>query len=171
MESLGKSLPRKYAVDFSPRDQSIKEAFISVDGKTFTFRAVIDSIAPYDETDQSSLKKKASPKTVLEISVLEKLDPIPLIEFKASGKYLKEMKTWNIAERSQTEMKEKEAYAGTIPKEINEIVEDARKLGFSLPLTVAEDVQKYKKSMDKKEYSHLLRRLHEDITKKEIDPA
>jgi DNA-directed RNA polymerase subunit A" len=170
MESLGKSLPRKYAVDFSPRDQSIKEAFISVDGKTFTFRAVIDSIAPYDETDQSSLKKKASPKTVLEISVLEKLDPIPLIEFKASGKYLKEMKTWNIAERSQTEMKEKEAYAGTIPKEINEIVEDARKLGFSLPLTVAEDVQKYKKSMDKKEYSHLLKRLHEDITKKEIDP-
>ena len=107
MEALGKNLPRKYAVDFSPRDQSIKEAFISVDGKTFTFRAVIDSISPYDEADQSVLKKKASPKTVLEITVLEKVDPIPLIEFKASGKYLKEMKTWNITERSQTEMKEK----------------------------------------------------------------
>jgi len=91
MESLVKNLPRKYAVDFSPRDQSIKEAYISVDGKTFTFRAVIDSIAPYDETEQNVLKKKSSPKTVFEITTLEKIDPIPLIEFKASGKYLKEM--------------------------------------------------------------------------------
>ena len=90
MDSLRKDLPVRYAVDADLKDSPVSAAFVTNDKKQFTYRLKIENITPYKESDGVVKKKETGLKSILELSMVEPVDPVPISNFKLSGKTVKE---------------------------------------------------------------------------------
>ena len=66
--------PIGYCLDYEiPADKSIKEALITVTGKTFVAKAKISKIAPYQNEKNILKKKKDKLKTLITIEKIEEI--------------------------------------------------------------------------------------------------
>ncbi|MFG1449236.1 MAG: DNA-directed RNA polymerase subunit A'' [Thermoplasmataceae archaeon] len=170
MEMLRKDLPARYAVEADLKDCPAGAAYVTNDKKNFIYRIKIESISPYKDQEGLFKKRQTGLKSILELSLVEPVEPVPLSEFKVSGKKIKEFADFTVADLEKTEFKEKKSYSDDIPKEISEIISIASKRGISIPVSVAEDLAKYRTEIGKEGFNKLLERVYQDLETKMIDP-
>ena len=170
MESLQKELPVRYAVEADLKDSSVGVAFVTNDKKQFIYRLKIESITPFKNQEGVVKKKENGLKSILELSMVEAVDPVPLSNFKQSGKKVKEFVDFSVCDLETVEFTEKKEYSLSVSAEVKGIVDAGKKKGISIPVGVAEDLAKYQGRMKPQEFKVLMERIFDDLEKKQIDP-
>lgn len=69
--------PVRYAVEFKVEGE-VREAYISVDGKTLKWRVSISSIEPYESGKEDLAKRKNQLHSILVIDRIEEIEHIDL---------------------------------------------------------------------------------------------
>ncbi len=169
IESLSKSLPAKYAVDFEI-PEGIREAYVTADGRAFIYRLAVSEVSAFNDSKEIVRKKKTGLKSTISISAIVKIEPLKLSNFKKSGKKLGSLSNFEIVELQSIKMTEKADYTLTLPKEVQDIVKEAAEEKIDLPISLAQNLVKYKKEFSKKEFSELLDRVGKELSANMIDP-
>ncbi|BAB60348.1 DNA-directed RNA polymerase A'' [Thermoplasma volcanium GSS1] len=169
MSLLSKSVPAKYAVDFEV-PKGITEGYVTSDKKRFTYHVSISSVAPYSNESDVIQKKKSGLKSIMEIEKIQKIEPISIMEFRSSGKRIDELLTYAIAERETAEIREKYEYEKKVSSQVLDVIAEAKKLGYNIPESVAEEILRRKEEWGEKKYREILKRIGEEIQDELIDP-
>lgn len=169
VQKIIENIPCKYAIEFPESKTAVDEGYISVDKKSFQYRIKISEMRVYSKEEGLVEKRKTGLKSIIEIGSIEKIDPIPVSDFNVKGKSIKELSGFEIAERYKAVAVEKPDYMETIPKEVKQVMEDASGRGFEIPISIAQRVVPFKKSLKPKIYTRLLDKIREDLEKKAID--
>jgi len=169
IEQLSKSLPVKYAIDFEV-PENIKEAFVTTDGKNFIYHLTLNEVTKFRDSKDMARKKKTGLKSIIDISKIEKIEPLKLSSFKRSGKKLGEFSNFDIVELQSIKMTEKADYSLTLPKEVQDIINEAKEKKIDLPVSLAQSLVQYKKEFSKEEFSELLERVGKELSVNMIDP-
>ncbi len=158
-----------YGVDFYSTTPDITEGYISPDGNSFVVRVKISKISKYSAQKGLISKKKSDLKGIISIDSAEEINPKPTSDFKLSTR-TKVVKTHAIAEVIEIEAQHVKGLIESIPKEVNSIIKEAEKLGFTLPLSVAEKVASLTGSITPSQTKELLKKIKSDMETKAIDP-
>lgn len=170
MTELRKRVPCEYAVDFDPKDAVVEDGYITTDRKSFQFYVRISGISKYKESSSLVLKKKTGLKSIIKVTEVTPIDPLPISEFKKGKQKIRELDIFEVGDRILVKLEEKPSHIDTIDKPTKEVMEDARKQGFEIPMSVAMKAAKYKKDMKPKVYKRFLERIREDLERNGIDP-
>ena len=169
MRDLIKHTPAYYAVEAEFSDVP-KEGYVTTDQKNFTYYLKISAVEEYKQQESIFLKRKTGLKSVLKIESAREVDPISLGEFKKGSKRVKEFEDFMTADRVQAKMEEKSAYAEALAPEVKKVMEDARGLGYELPVSVATELASKRDGIKKDVYDKVLGEIDRDIQVKSIDP-
>ncbi len=167
---LRKKSPCDYAVDFDLKGISADDGYITTDKENFQFYVRFTGISKYKEAEGQIQKKKSGLKHIIHITEVVDIDPLPVSEFKKGKQKLKEVENFDTGERQLVKLEEKPSYMETLDKAVKDVLEDAKKAGFELPLSVAEKASKYKQKMKPKVYKRFLEKIKEDLQRNSIDP-
>ncbi len=165
-EMIMESAPCDYAIDYKT-ESKFESGYISTDKHNFDYEVIISGITKYDGNENVILKKKTGLKSVLHIESVRKIDKVPLNEFDLDHG-ITEIQSFEEAERFHVDYKEKNEFH--LSGEVDSIIEEAREHGYNIPISLAEKLLKYKKSLPAQKYEILLKRVHEELIKREIDP-
>ena len=169
MRDLIKHTPAYYAVE-AELSEVPKEGYVTTDQKYFTYYLKISAVEEYKQQESIFLKRKTGLKSVLKIESAREVDPISLGEFKRGSKRVKEFEDFMTADRVQAKMEEKSAYAEALAPEVKKVMEDARGLGYELPVSVATELASKRDGIKKSVYDKVLGEIDRDIQVKSIDP-
>ncbi len=172
LESLIKKVPCSYAVDFTPpKLTGIDGAYVTTDGKNAVYKLKLGGTGKYTE-DSGAIKKTSKDiKGILKIEAVEEMPPTPLDTLKVTGKKtLAKDKVITVTEESMEQVSQKKAAEMELSPEIGKIIEDARKSGFEIPISVAQDLAAEVAELNEKEYARVMERIKSEILHKGIDP-
>ena len=169
IETLSKKAPFGYAVDADVKP-GITEAYVTFDKKVFPYRLKISGIDEYKEGANAVEKKKAGLKTILSVESVESIDPIPVSQFRKGKKKLAEFKDFEEVDLPKVEVVEKPTYLDSLSKEVKEILALAGKKKIELSISLAEQLARYKLSLNQKQFDELMDRVGKDLASKRIDP-
>ncbi len=169
VSELKRRVPCDYAVDFDLKDIAADDGYITTDKKHFQYYVRIADISGYKESESQVVKKKTGLKSILRITEVMDIDSLPVSEFKKGKQKLQEIDTFDTGDRILVKLEEKPGYMETLDKEIKAVLDDAKKLGYDIPLSVAEKAIKYKKEMKPAVYKKFLERIKQELTRNSID--
>lgn len=168
ISSMKNSLPAEYAVDYDGPREGFDTGFVTTDGIDFKYEIKISSISEYKGKSKFS-KKKSGLLSVFNISEI-----IPtqkhISDFSLKGKKVAKLSGFSIADIKELDVEPIQSIDDRISPETREIMEEAAKMNFSIPLHIAEELAKVKNTVDSKLFEKLLATVKEDIAKKTIDP-
>ncbi len=167
---IKKKVPCDYAVDFDLKGLDTEDGYITTDKLNFQYYVRFTGIDKYKDSEGVLEKKKTGLKHVIHITDLVDIDPLPVTEFKKGKQKLKEVENFDTGDRQLIKLEEKPGYMDTLSEDIKDVLEDAKKSGFEMPLSVAEKTAKYKKEMKPKVYKRFLEKIKEDLARNGIDP-
>ncbi len=169
VELFSKKTPSKYAVDFEIPNE-ISEAYVTTDGKSFIYRLSLGEKSSFKDSKNILKKKKTGLKNIIEITKVEKIEPLRIASFKKSGKKLGSFTNFDFVDLQSIKMSEKADYTLTLAPDIQDIIKEAKERNIDLPESMAEHLVKYKKEFSKKEFSELLDRVGKELSVNMIDP-
>lgn len=170
VSELKRRVPCDYAVDFDLTDIVASDGYITTDKKAFQYYVRIADISKFKESESLILKKKTGLKSILRVTEVMDIDPLPVTEFKKGKEKLKGIETFDTGDRILVKLEEKPGYMETLDKKVKDVVADAKKLGYDIPLSVAEKAVKYKKEMKADVYKKFLERIKQELVRNTIDP-
>ncbi len=166
IEKIIQNAPCYYGIDYMP-GKNVSSGYITTDKSNFEYEAKISSVEEFKKSDGVLLKKKTGLKAIIKIESIRKIDKIPLSDFKLNEN-LNEIKTFAEGERFVVDYKEKDE--ASMSNEQKEVMDDAESRGYNIPLSLADKLIKYKKSLPEDKYEKLLKRIDSELKKREIDP-
>ncbi len=171
MESLIKKVPCSYAVDFTvPKLTGIDGAYVTTDSKNAVYLLKLKSAGTYSDDSDAVKKTTKNLKSVVNIESMEPVEPVPIDSFKITGrKTLQKDKILTVTMEAM-ESVTKENVLSEVTPEVQKVIDDARKEGFEIPYSVAEDVARQVSRLNKTEYTRVMERVKNEILNKEIDP-
>jgi DNA-directed RNA polymerase subunit A" len=166
--------PVGYCLDYDiPQDKAIKEALITVTGKTFVAKAKISKIGPY-KNDKGFLKKKKDQlKTCLMIDKIEEIqDDIVNYEEISGGSIDKVLSFAILSHKEEAKIEQREPMEGKLSPEIKSILRQVEIEGKTLPVWIAEKLAEAKKhyGIEGKDFEKLLSATVEQYRETEVDP-
>ena len=167
VEAISAGIPCLYGVDFNLPEEVPKEGYIATDMKAARYKIIISSAEPLKKQKNVIRKKKEGLKAVLKIESIQEISPIPLSEFSLPSEGLK---TFAVVERLSMKITEKESLEGIISAEERKVIEKAKDMGITLPYSVVRDLVLKIKGFPEKEIKSVLKRVDEEVSKKQIDP-
>ncbi len=167
VEAISAGIPCLYGVDFNLPEEVPKEGYIATDMKAARYKIIISSAEPLKKQKNVIRKKKEGLKAVLKIESIQEISPIPLSEFSLPSEGLK---TFAVGERLSMKITEKESLEGIISAEERKVIEKAKEMGITLPYSVVRDLVLKIKGIPEKELKSVLKRVDEEVSKKQIDP-
>ncbi len=166
VEQIAQNVPCGYAIDYMPAEK-IDTAYISTDKVNVDYELKISEILKYEPDDSLILKRKTGLKSILNIDSIRKIDRVPISEFDME-KGFKELTSFAMGEKFQVDYKEKEAFH--LSQETEEVIKDADSRGYNIPVSIADKLVKYRKTLPDNKYEKLLKRINQELRKREIDP-
>ncbi len=166
IEKIIENAPCYYGIDYTT-DKNIDSGYITTDKNNFEFVVKISSVKDFKKSDDILLKKKTGLKSMIKIESIRKIDKIPLSDFKLNEN-ISEIKTFAEGERFIVNYKEKDELSLSPDEKI--IIDDAESKGYKIPVSLADKLIKYKKSLPDDKYEKLLKRVDSELKKREIDP-
>ncbi len=166
IKKIAENAPCYYGIDYVPEGK-VSSGYITADKTNFEFEVKISSVEEFKKSDEIVLKKKTGLKSIIKIESIRKLDKIPISDFKLSEN-INEIKTFAEGERFIVKYREKDEL--TLSPDQKEIIDDAVSRGFDIPVSLANKLIKYKKSLSDDKYEKLLKRVDLELKKREIDP-
>ncbi len=153
--------PIGYVLDYeiSP-DKTLKEALISVTGKTFVARAKISKIAPYENEKNVLKKKKDKLKTIVQIEKIEEIqDDIVNYEEITGGSIDKILSFAVLARKEEAKIEFRDPMEGKLSSEVKSIIRQVEKEGSNLPVKIAEQLVAARKKygIGEKDFDKLIR--------------
>ena len=169
VEKIKKQMPCNYAVDYEIRGD-FKDGYITLDKKTIKFKISIAGIEEYKEEKDLTLKKKTGLKTILRISKIEEIEPISVAEFRVGKRKLKEVATFEKAERTSIKITKKKEYSSNIDKPSMSLMHSFNEKGVKIPLDSATRLLELKEKKGVKYYNKVVDTLVSEIKKRQVDP-
>jgi len=166
VELIAESAPCNYAIDYMP-DEKIDTAYISTDKINVDYEVKISGILKYEPQDDLIFKRKTGLKAIIKVKSIRKIDRVPISEFDME-KGFKELTSFALGEKFQVDYKEKEAFH--LSPETQVVLEDAASRGYDIPVSIATRLVKYKNDFPDNKYEKLLKRVDQELRKREIDP-
>jgi DNA-directed RNA polymerase subunit A" len=166
IELISENAPCAYAIDYIP-EEKINTAYISSDKQNVDYEVKISEILKYEPSDDLLFKRKTGLKAILKIKSIRRIDRVPISEFEMEPGF-KELTSFAIGKKFQVYYKEKEAFH--LSAEVTEVIKDAESRGYDLPISLADKLAKYKKSLPEDKYEKLLKKVNTELKKREIDP-
>ncbi|AKA47761.1 DNA-directed RNA polymerase subunit A'' [uncultured archaeon] len=170
VSELKKRVPCDYAVDFDLKDVAAEDGYITTDKKSVQYYVRIAEISKFKESESLILKKKTGLKSIIRVLEVMDIDPLPISEFRKGKHKLSEVETFDTGDRILIKLEEKPSYLETLDQKVKDVVADAKKVGFDIPLSVAEKVSKHKKEMKPAVYKKFLERIMAELARNGIDP-
>ena len=143
IKRITENAPCYYGIDYVP-DRNVNSGYITADKTNFEFEVKISSVEEFKKSDEIVLKKKTGLKSIIKIGSIRKLDKIPISDFKLREN-INEIKTFAEGERFIVKYREKDEL--TLSPDQKEIIDDAVSRGFDIPVSLANKLIKYKKSL------------------------
>ncbi|MEM0139461.1 MAG: DNA-directed RNA polymerase subunit A'' [Ferroplasma sp.] len=166
VENISENAPCDYAIDYLC-DANIKTGYISTDKHNLDYEVKISKVSEYKSSEDVVMKKKTGLKSILTIDSIRKIDRIPLSEFNLDENVF-DKSSFAEGEKFFVDYKEKEEYH--LSDDVANVIEDARNQGYIIPVSLAENLLKYKKSLSPEKYKILLNRVDVELKKREVDP-
>ena len=167
VDKIKKQMPCNYAVDYEIRGD-FKDGYITLDKKTIKFRISISGIEEYREEKDLTLKKKTGLKTIIRISKIEDIEPISVAEFRVGKRKLKEVTTFEKAERTSIKITKKREYSSNIDKPSMELMNKFNEKGVKIPLDSATRLLQLKETKGVKYYNKVVDTLVTEIKSESI---
>ncbi|SMD31602.1 DNA-directed RNA polymerase subunit A'' [Picrophilus oshimae] len=165
VNNIIKNVPCYYAFEFNVENCS--DGYITLNKKDFEYHVIISDVANFNDSDKIIKKRKNNLKKMIKIESIEKIDAINIDQFKMDKK-IDELSSFAMGDLIKVEIKEVSEV--NINSDVQSVINDGLNLGFKLPVSVAEKLVKYKKSLSTEKYEKLLNRVISELQKKEIDP-
>ncbi|AAT42842.1 DNA-directed RNA polymerase subunit A'' [Picrophilus oshimae] len=165
VNNIIKNVPCYYAFEFNVENCS--DGYITLNKKDFEYHVIISDVANFNDSDKVIKKRKNNLKKMIKIESIEKIDAINIDQFKMDKK-IDELSSFAMGDLIKVEIKEVSEV--NINSDVQSVINDGLNLGFKLPVSVAEKLVKYKKSLSTEKYEKLLNRVISELQKKEIDP-
>ncbi len=166
--------PIGYCLDYEiPADKSIKEALITVTGKTFIAKAKISKIAPYQNEKNVLKKKKDKLKTLITIEKIEEIqDDIVNYEEVSGGSVDKVLSFAVIVKKEEAKIELPDHMEGKLNSEVKSLIRQVEKDGNSLPVKIAEQLTAAKKhyGIGEKDFEKLIKATLEKYKETGVDP-
>ena len=166
--------PIGYCLDYEiPADKSIKEALITVTGKTFVAKANISKIAPYQNEKNVLKKKKDKLKTLITIEKIEEIqDDIVNYEEVSGGSVDKVLSFAVIVKKEEAKIELPDHMEGKLSSEVKSLIRQVEKDGNSLPVKIAEQLTTAKKhyGIGEKDFEKLIKATLEKYKETGVDP-
>ena len=166
--------PIGYCLDYEiPADKSIKEALITVTGKTFVAKAKISKIAPYQNEKNVLKKKKDKLKTLITIEKIEEIqDDIVNYEEVSGGSVDKVLSFAVIVKKEEAKIELPDHMEGKLSSEVKSLIRQVEKDGNSLPVKIAEQLTAAKKhyGIGEKDFEKLIKATLEKYKETGVDP-
>jgi DNA-directed RNA polymerase subunit A" len=166
--------PIGYCLDYEiPADKSIKEALITVTGKTFVAKAKISKIAPYQNEKNVLKKKKDKLKTLITIEKIEEIqDDIVNYEEVSGGSVDKVLSFAVIVKKEEAKIELPDHMEGKLNSEVKSLIRQVEKDGNSLPVKIAEQLTAAKKhyGIGEKDFEKLIKATLEKYKETGVDP-
>ena len=166
--------PIGYCLDYEiPADKSIKEALITVTGKTFVAKAKISKIAPYQNEKNVLKKKKDKLKTLITIEKIEEIqDDIVNYEEVSGGSVDKVLSFAVIVKKEEAKIELPDHMEGKLSSEVKSLIRQVEKDGNSLPVKIAEQLTTAKKhyGIGEKDFEKLIKATLEKYKETGVDP-
>ncbi len=166
--------PIDYVLDYEvPPDKSIKEALITVTGKTFVAKAKISKIAPYENEKGVLKKKKDKLKTLVKIEKIQEIqDDIVNYEEVTGGSVDKILSFAILAKKEEAKIELPEKMEGKLSSDVKNLLRQVEKDGESLPVSIAERLTAAKKQykIDGKDFEKLIRATIDKYKETAVDP-
>ncbi|MHB1493121.1 MAG: DNA-directed RNA polymerase subunit A'' [Thermoplasmataceae archaeon] len=169
IEKIKKQIPCSYAVDYDITGD-FKEGYITLDKKTMIYKISIDGVEPYHEDKNLTMKKKTGLKSIIKISEIKEIDPLSVAEFRVGKRKLKEVLTFEKAERTSIKITKKQEYSSKIDKSSMELINKIGADGVKIPLDSATRLLELKEKKGAKYYNKVLDRVVSEIKKRQVDP-
>ncbi|MHB8372650.1 MAG: DNA-directed RNA polymerase subunit A'' [Thermoplasmataceae archaeon] len=169
VEKIKKQMPCKYAVDYEINAKA-NEGYITLDKKILKYKISIEKIEKYQEEKGLTLKKKTGLKTIITIKEISEITPISVAEFRVGKRKLKEVQSFEIAERTSIKITKKQEYSSKIDKASMELMNEIKKKGVRIPLDSVTRLIQLKAEKGVKYYNKVMERVIAEIGKRQVDP-
>jgi DNA-directed RNA polymerase subunit A" len=166
--------PIGYCLDYEiPAEKSMKEALITVTGKTFVAKAKISKITPYKNEKNILKKKKDKLKTLVMIEKIEEIQDDIVNYEEVNGESIDKILSFAILTRKEeAKIELREPMEGKLSGEVKSVLRQVEKEGNSLPIKIAEQLANAKKqyNIGEKDFDKLLKVTVEKYKETEVDP-
>lgn len=168
ISSIRSGLPADYAVDYDGPREGFDTGFVTTDGTDFKYEIKISSVSEYKGKAKFSKKKSG----LLSVFTISEIVPTQkhISDFSLKGKKVPKLSGFSIADIKELDVEPTLSLDDRISPETREIITEAAKMKFNIPLHIAEELVKVKNSVEPKIFDKLLETIREDIAKKTIDP-
>ncbi len=166
--------PTGYVLDYEVQpEKSMKEALITVTGKTFVAKAKISKVTPYEGEKNVLKKKKDKLKTLVMIEKIEEIqDDIVNYEEVSGGSIDKILSFAVLAKKEEAKIEQREPMESKLSSDVKSVLRQLEKDGESLPVKIAERLAEAKKQykIDGKDFDKLLKATIEKYRETGVDP-
>jgi DNA-directed RNA polymerase subunit A" len=166
--------PIGYVLDYEVQpEKTIKEALITVTGKTFVARAKISKIAPYENEKNVLKKKKDKLKTLVTIEKIEEIqDDIVNYEEVSGGSIDKVLSFAILVKKEEAKIEQREPMENKLSSDVKSLLRQVEKDGENLPVKIAERLTEAKKQykIDGKDFDKLVKATIEKYRETGVDP-
>jgi DNA-directed RNA polymerase subunit A" len=166
--------PIGYCLDYEiPPDKSIKDALITISGKTFVAKAKVSKVGPYQNEKNILKKKKDKLKTLITIEKIEEIqDDIVNYEEVAGGSIDKILSFAILVRKEEAKIEFREPMEDKLGSDVKSIIKQLEKDGNRLPVKIAEQLAEAKKKykIDGKDFDRLIKATIEKYKETEVDP-
>jgi len=166
--------PVGYCLDYDiPPDKAVKEALITITGKTFVAKAKISKIAPYQNEKNVVKKKKDKLKTLVMIEKIEEIqDDIVNYEEVNGGSVDKILSYVILSRKEEAKIVQREPMEEKLSNDVKAILHQVEKDGVDLPVKIAEQLAEAKKQykIEGKDFDKLVKAAVEKYKETEVDP-
>ncbi|MGC8562493.1 MAG: DNA-directed RNA polymerase subunit A'' [Thermoplasmata archaeon] len=166
--------PVGYCLDYDiPSDKSVKEALITITGKTFVAKAKISKISPYQNEKNVMKKKKDKLKTIVTIEKIEEIqDDIVNYEEVNGGSIDKILSYAVLTRKEEAKIVQREPMEGKLSNDVKTILHQVEKDGIDLPVRIAEQLANAKKQykVEGNDFDKLVKAAVGKYKETEVDP-
>ncbi len=165
--------PVGYVLDYEVQpDKSIKEALITVTGKTFVAKAKISKIAPYENEKNVLKKKKDRLKTLVMVEKIEEIqDDIVNYEEVSGGSIDKILSFSVLAKKEEAKIEQREPMEEKLSSDVKSLLRQVEKDGEKIPVKIAEKLTEAKKQykIEGKDFDKLVKATIEKYKETGVD--
>ncbi|EQD34005.1 DNA-directed RNA polymerase subunit A', partial [mine drainage metagenome] len=115
-------------------------------------------------------EKNKELKTIITIKEISEITPISVAEFRVGKRKLKEVQSFEIAERTSIKITKKQEYSSKIDKASMELMNEIKKKGVRIPLDSVIRLIQLKAEKGVKYYNKVMERVIAEIGKRQVDP-
>lgn len=174
VKELEDKVPINYCLDYDiPQDKTIKEALITITGKTFVAKAKISKISPYENQKNVLRKKKDKLKSCITIEKIQEIqDDIVNYEETSGGSVDKILSFAILSKKEEAKIELPKRMEGDLSAEVRSVLKQAEKEGKLLPIKIAQQLVEAKKKygIDTKDFDKLLKATISKYKETEVDP-